>query len=109
MRVLRFIGSSALIFVILLGIDFVHAQQVGQEGCIQNAIGQVVCAPPGGRIMVNAIGQTVCGRGQCIQNAVGQFVCSSQQGGYAMVNTLGQVVCTGGCESALSTTCQQPR
>jgi len=109
MNFLRHICFSALGFVVLLGVGSAHAQQVGQGGCIQDAIGQIVCAPPGGGIMANAIGQIVCGRRQCVQNAIGQIVCSSQPGGYAMVNAIGQVVCTGGCESASSSICQRPR
>src|SRR5262249_7088921 len=89
-----------------------HAQTqlfgpIGQVGCITTYLGQTICAPPGGVVMVNEFGQPVCGRGQCVRN-LGQIACSSQAAGYAVLE-LGQIKCTGGCESASSSYCQTPR
>jgi hypothetical protein len=109
MNVLRHIGFNALGFVIMLVTGTVNAQQVGQQGCIKDSLGQFICSQPIGRIMVDGMGYIVCGMGQCVNNSIGQIVCSSQQGGYAMVNSLGQVVCTGGCELASSSMCQRPQ
>ena len=79
-----------------------------KRGCICDALGQPVCAPPNGWIAKDALGQPVCGLGQCLKNALGQYVCSSQPGGYAALNALGQVVCTGGCDAASRSSCQRP-
>lgn len=86
-----------------------QAQQPGQGGCIKDALGQIVCSPPGGGIYKDVLGQIVCGRGQCIRDVLGQIVCSSQLSGYATKDVLGQVVCTGGCEPASSSNCQRPQ
>ena len=65
--------------------------------CLTNAIGQTYCAPPGGGIVENAIGQMLCGRGQCVINAIGQVKCSDRQFGNAIENSIGQIKCTGRC------------
>jgi len=102
---------AALIVIILLTslIPDAKAQEVGQQGgCLKNRIGQDFCAPPGGGIMLDWMGQPVCGRGQCLRDKLNRIVCSSQPNGYATLNSMGIPVCTGGCEFASSSLCEQP-
>ena len=102
MNIRKFTISVILSLVV---ISFAHAQ----GGCINNSIGQVICAPPGGGIQKNSIGQVVCGPGQCVVDSIGQVKCSSQSGGGAMTNNIGQVVCVGGCVQASTSYCETPR
>jgi hypothetical protein len=102
---------SLVIFITAALMAVMGATAQGDEskrGCINDALGQPVCAPPNGSIAKDALGQPVCGLGQCMKNVLGQFVCSSQPSGYAALNVLSQVVCTGGCEAASRSSCQRP-
>ncbi len=65
--------------------------------CLNNSIGQTYCAPPGGDITENSIGQLVCGRGQCTTNSIGEVECSNKKFGNAIENSIGQIKCTGRC------------
>jgi len=79
------------------------------EGCVMDALGNPVCAPPNGVITKDALGQIVCGHGRCIRDALGQVICSRQPGGFVMKNELGQVICTGGCSKGNRNICVIPR
>lgn len=78
-------------------------------GCVQNSVGQIICAPPAGSLQTDPIGQIVCGPGECVTDSMGQVKCSSQPGGGAMTNDRGKVVCVGGCILANTSYCQIPR
>jgi hypothetical protein len=93
-----------VLFVMLVATLVAYAQ----DGCTQNSIGQVICAPPGGSAQKNSIGQVVCGPGHCVVNSIGQVLCSSQPGGGAMINNIGQAVCVGGCVQGDPSYCQSP-
>ncbi len=79
-----------------------------QERCMNNHLGEPICAPQCGSIHTNALGEIVCGQGACITNNFGDLICSKQQGGTATKNFFGDVVCTGGCEPASDKQCQKP-
>jgi hypothetical protein len=101
--VIRFVSSMLLLSLLVVSVTY------AQGRCVQNAIGQVICAPPGGGVQVNSIGQVLCGPGQCVIDSIGQVYCSSQPGGGAAVNNIGQPVCVGGCVRGSSSYCQTPR
>jgi len=74
--------------------------------CAQNKLGHIVCAPPGGSIMINKNDDVVCGLGQCVVNRAGIILCSSQPGGTATLNDMGVPVCAGACVSASQNHCK---
>jgi hypothetical protein len=96
----RFVSSMLLLSLAMASVAYADG------GCIENSIGQVVCAPPGGSAQRNSVGQVVCAPGQCVVNSIGQIYCSSQQGGGAAINNIGQPVCVGGCVEASPSYCQ---
>jgi len=98
--------SKAIVTIFLFLFSF---GVLAHEGCVKDALGQPVCAPPNGGITKDALGQVVCGYGQCTKDALGQVVCSNKPGGFVIKNALGQVVCTGGCSKANKNICEVPR
>lgn len=63
---------------------------IAQQGCVQDAFGQVTCAGAGGGAARNAYGQAVTGRGGCATDAFGQVNCSNSQYGGAANDAYGQ-------------------
>ncbi len=94
--------------MMLLGVLFVGTIAFSQERCMNNRVGEPICAPSCGTIGINSLGEVVCGQGACITNNFGDLICSQQQGGAATKNFFGDVVCTGGCEPASAALCQKP-
>jgi hypothetical protein len=94
--------------LVLLFSLFATSVAYAQGSCIQSSSGQVFCAPPGGGIGINSVGQVLCGPGQCVTNNLGGIICSSQPGGAATISNMGQVVCVGGCVQANASYCQKP-
>ena len=86
-----------IIFKVLFISVFFLIRFANANGCAENSIGQVICAPPGGGAAANAIGQVVTGPGECIMDSIGRVMCSSQSGGGAALDSLGRVVCADGC------------
>ena len=74
--------------------------------CAQNKFAQIVCAPPGGTIMINKYDDVVCGIGKCVVNKSGTILCSSQPGGAAAFDASGTPVCAGACVSASQRNCK---
>ena len=81
--------------------------QIG--GCLLDAIGRPVCAPPNGGIVQDSIGRVVCGIGQCVIDAIGRVRCSSVPGGGAIVDAIGVTRCVDGCEEAKQDRCVTPQ
>jgi hypothetical protein len=100
---MRFVSLGLL----LIMIPATAAFAIGT--CSQNNAGHIVCAPPGGSIMMNKDGIIVCGRGRCVVDKSGIILCSSQPGGAAMIDNLGTAVCAGGCISASASNCKGAR
>jgi hypothetical protein len=93
----------SIVFLILAVL--LSAQSAMAGNCAQNNTGQIVCAPPGGRIMTNKDGLIVCSLGQCVINKNGIIMCSTQPGGTATLNNEGVPVCAGMCVSASKNYC----
>ncbi len=74
--------------------------------CAQNKFGHIICAPPGGTIMLNKNDEVVCGLGKCVVNKAGIILCSSRPGGSAIIDIMGNSVCAGACVSASERYCQ---
>ena len=62
---------SLLIAIIVAGKA--QAQQPGEDGCIKDVLGKIVCLPPGGGIYKEVLGQIVSGRWQCILDVLDQI------------------------------------
>ena len=109
-------GSIAAITAFTLGAGLFASLTVAQSvtvaqlgGCLLDAIGRPVCAPPNGGIAEDSIGRVVCGSGQCVVDGIGRVLCSSVPGGGAIVDSIGSPRCVGGCEEATERTCVAPR
>lgn len=79
---------------------------VPSADCVATYIGQIICPPPGGTVIMDSTGRVICGAGQCRMSNY-QWVCSSRSGGAATMNALGQILCYGGCVAASEANCQQ--
>ena len=88
----------------ILSINAAYAD----NGCIQNDLGKVICASPGGTA-VNSLGGVVCAPGKCATDNLGYLKCSSEVGGGATKDNLGRVVCVGGCIVPSKELCAIPK
>lgn len=79
---------SGLTVIGLLAVHTVSA--FAQQGCVQDAFGEVKCAGAGGGAARNAYGQAVTGTGGCNTDAFGQVNCSKSQYGGAANDPYGQ-------------------
>jgi hypothetical protein len=104
-----FSSRCAAAWLLMMVCTAAAAGDHGRHRCLKDLLGNPVCAPPGGTIAHDLIGNLVCGPGHCLKNSLGQIMCSTQRGGVATTNTLGQVVCTGGCAPATAAACERPR
>jgi hypothetical protein len=101
--------SAGMLFpfllIFLMGIlPYAYAHQ----GCIEDALGKIICPPPGGGIEKTATGEIVCGKGECVKTFTGSIKCSRQAGGYSYIDKKGHAVCTEGCEDGSRSLCQIP-
>lgn len=99
------------LFALLLCVGAIltapSSAQVGR--CVEDSIGRLICAPPGGFIMADAMGMPVCSRGQCAKDNTGRVYCSVIPGGGAILDSIGRVRCVGGCEDAAERYCLRPQ
>ena len=100
--------SKFLVQLVFLLLAFFATAAFPHAGCLNDALGDPVCAPPNEGIMVANTGRIVCGYGQCMESSSGAIVCSSQRGGFVTKDSLSRVVCTGGCMDGSSSLCQIP-
>jgi hypothetical protein len=101
-------GMRISVIALYLAV-FTTSAAYAHGGCVQDSVGQIICAPPAGSLQTDPIGRIVCGPGECVTDSMGQVKCSSQPGGGAMTNDRGKVVCVGGCVLAKASYCQIPR
>jgi hypothetical protein len=94
------VRNLSLLFILMMNIGAVSAQQ-----CAKDFLGNVVCAPQGGGIGPNLIGELVCGKGQCVRDHIGLIVCAKTPGGAATFDSLRLPICSGGCEEAKKEYC----
>lgn len=78
-----------------------------QSGCAKDALGRVLCSPPGGYAEITIAG-VVCAPGQCVADNLGYLKCSSELGGSAIKDNLGRVMCVGRCIAPTKEFCIQP-
>jgi hypothetical protein len=102
----RFVPQTLLLTTLSL---VASSTAFAQGGCTQDALGRVICAPPGGGAQTDSLGRVLCGPGQCVVDALGRVYCSSQPSGGAAVDALGRPVCVGGCVPGSSSYCQTLR
>ena len=107
-------GRSVSTVVVIVGSILWTASAVGQvvdpgvSGCTLDKLNEPVCVRRGGTILLDKLGNTVCGTGQCLKDKLGDFRCSRTVGGGATKNNLGEVVCVDGCEIASRQNCVIP-
>ena len=102
-------NSKFLDLLIFLLLVFSVTTVSAHVGCLNDFLGNPVCAPPNGGIMRDNTGDIVCGHGQCMENSEGVVVCSSQHGGFVTKDSVSQIVCTGGCVKGSASLCQVPK
>jgi hypothetical protein len=102
-------GSKFLVQLVFLLLAFSATTASSHVGCLNDSVGNPICAPPNGGIMMTNTGRIVCGYGQCMESSSGVIVCSSQRGGFVTKDLLSRVVCTGGCVEGSASLCQVPR
>ena len=78
-----------------------------QPGCAKDALGRVLCSPPGGYAAKTITG-VVCAPGQCVADNLGYLKCSSELGGSAIKDNLGRVMCVGRCVTPSKEFCIHP-
>ena len=105
--------NSLLVFATILEVlvaGSVRAQGAVVEpwgGCEQTIVGSYLCAPPGGTILSNTIGQLVCAPGKCIKGVL-ETKCSAIPMGEA-VSELTMIKCVGGCVAPNASYCATPK
>ena len=94
--------NLSLLFILIMNIGSVSAQQ-----CARDFLGQISCAPNGGDVARDIIGNLVCGRGKCVRFTIGggTIMCAKIPGGAATFDVSGQPICSGGCEEAKKEYC----
>ena len=102
-------NSKFLDLLVFLLLAFSITTTSAHVGCLNDSLGNPVCAPPNGGIMRDNTGRIVCGHGQCMENSAGVIVCSSQRGGFVTRDAVSRIVCTGGCVEGSSSLCQAPK
>ena len=70
-------GSKFLVQLVFLLLAFSATTASSHVGCLNESVGNPICAPPNGGIMMTNTGRIVCGYGQCVESSSGVIVCSS--------------------------------
>ena len=102
-------NSKFLDLLVFLLLAFSITTTSAHVGCLNDSLGNPVCAPPNRGIIRENTGRIVCGHGQCMENSAGVIVCSSQRGGFVAKDAVSRIVCTGGCVEGSSSLCQAPK
>ena len=97
-------GLTALAFSIFL----TAAASAQNANCLSLIDSSLLCPPPLGSVLVDQMGNFVCGPGQCAVDSRGKVMCSSKPGGAVALNMRGEVLCVGGCVMATNAMCERP-
>lgn len=94
--------------ILMMLLAIVSTVASSDDGCAQNDLGIVFCAPPGGTAVSTLVG-VACAKGRCAADNLGYLKCSNELGGGATKDNLGRVVCVGGCVSPSKKYCVTPK
>ena len=101
---------AALALAVVLCPSLSSAQFSGCQQVIggRSTGNEFICPPPMGDMVVDIMGNFICGPGQCAIDTNGKVKCASKPGGQSVIDSTGKAKCVGGCVDGSASACVAP-